>query len=176
MFSSKFALTIFNRSFSQFDPKNFFQPARLGFLKVFFRQIQSIRWFYQFHTKLWKKSSWSKFRRSSPLGVSLTSTHFVSPFSCCCCVVEQKNKSNKFTFCIRTTHNWFNRITKRFSTSVGYLTPKLVVRILSNGRKNDSCTNNSWWRELVTNCSYNFNCSNRTAFAYLTMKKQKEEI
>lgn len=98
----------------------------------------------------------------------VSGTHLVSPFSCCCWVVEQKNKSSKFTFCIRTTHNWFNRITKRFSTSVGYLTPKLVVNILSNGRKNDSCTNNSWWREFVTNCSYNFNCSNRTAFAYLT--------
>lgn len=97
-------------------------------------------------------------------------SYLVSSFSCWCCDVEQKNKSSKLTFCIKTTHNWFNRMTSRFSTSVGYLTPKLDVRIFKSGRKNDSCTSRSWWREWVTNCSYSFNCSNRTASEYLQMK------
>lgn len=100
-------------------------------------------------------------------------TYLVPSLSGWCCDVEQKNKSNKFTFCISTTHNWFNKMTSRFSTSVGNRTPKLDVKIFSNGRKNDSWTSNNWWRECVTNCSYSFNCSNRTASEYLQNSKKK---
>lgn len=99
--------------------------------------------------------------------IAAGATHLVSSFSCWCCDVEQKNRSSKLTFCIKTTHNWFSKITSRFSTSVGYLTPKLDVSIFNSGRKNDSCTSNSWCRECVTNCSYSFSCSSRTASEYL---------
>lgn len=84
-----------------------------------------------------------------------------------CCDDEKKNKSSRWTFCISTTHSWLSKMTKRFSTSVGNISPWLEASILSNGFRNGSCTSNSWWRECVTNCSYNFNCSRRTALAYL---------
>lgn len=90
--------------------------------------------------------------------------HFVPP--CPCRDDEQKNRSNKWTFCMRTTHSWFKSITSLFSMSGGNISSWLDDKIFSNGRRNGSCTN-SWCREWLTSNSYSFNCSKRTALAYL---------